>query len=44
VLALTVEAGAAPMQAMLGEPDGSIGSSVGSPSGSNEDLGEPHDG
>jgi len=31
VLAPTVEAGAAPMQALLGEPDGAIGSPIGSP-------------
>jgi hypothetical protein len=31
VLAPTVEAGAAPMQALLGEPDEGIGSPVGSP-------------
>ena len=30
VLAPTVEAGAAPMQALLGEPDGAIGSPIGS--------------
>jgi integrase len=34
VLAPTIEAGTAPMQAMLGEPDGSIGSPIGSPFGS----------
>lgn len=34
VLAPTVEAGAAPMQALLGEPDEGIGCPVGSPESS----------
>jgi len=33
VLAATIEAGAGPMQTLLGEPDGAIGSPVGSPGG-----------
>jgi integrase len=40
VLAPTVEAGAAPMQALLGESDGAIGSPTGSPGADDEVSGE----
>jgi hypothetical protein len=44
VLAPTVEAGAAPMQALLGEPDGAIGSPTGSPGADGQASGRADEG
>jgi integrase len=44
VLAPTVEAGAAPMQELLGEPDQGIGSPDGSPEGDDQGSDEDHRG
>jgi len=44
MLAPTFEAGAAPMQALLGEPDGAIGSPIGSPGADRQASGRSDDG
>jgi integrase len=44
VLAPTVDAGSAPMQALLGEPDDALGSPPGSPAGAGGPDGDRDDG